>query len=197
MADTLLDDKPGFDPAIGTPRAGTGWGWIVGYGVLSAAFGVFAFVFPVVATVAATLVIGAFFIAAGLSSLFAGIFGKAHEGRGYQIGFAIISIIIGLIMALEPRTGALSLTLLVVIWLGMRGAMELIWGYRMKRSRGMMIGLGIVNILLALFVLATLPLSAMTLPGYILGISFLLGGVASIASGLNHKKGADAFALPA
>ena len=67
----------------------------------------------------------------------------------------------------------------------------------MKRSRGMMIGLGIVNILLALFVLATLPLSAMTLPGYILGISFLLGGVASITSGLNHKKGADAFALPA
>ncbi len=58
-----------------------------------------------------------------------------------------------------------------------------------------MIALGVVNILLALFVLATLPLSAMTLPGYILGLSFLFGGITAIASALDHKKGASAFAL--
>ena len=58
-----------------------------------------------------------------------------------------------------------------------------------------MIALGVVNILLAVIVLATLPWSALTLPGYVLGISFLFGGVMSVASALAHKKGAPAFSV--
>jgi uncharacterized membrane protein HdeD (DUF308 family) len=52
-------------------------------------------------------------------------------------------------------------------------------------------------VLLALYVLWALPWAALTLPGYILGISFVFGGVTSVASALNHKKGAAAFAAPA
>ncbi len=79
------------------------------------------------ATLAATLVIGAFFLAAGIVSIAAGIFGKGHEGRGYAIGFGLVSLIIGLIMAFEPATGAISITLLVAVWLGLRGALESDW----------------------------------------------------------------------
>jgi len=50
---------------------------------------------------------------------------------------------------------------------------------------------------LAVIVLATLPWSALTLPGYVLGISFLFGGVTSVASALAHKKGAPAFSVTA
>ncbi|WP_343526813.1 DUF308 domain-containing protein [Sphingomonas sp.] len=188
----MTDTDRSFASAL---RPGAGWGWILAYGVLSALIGIAAFLFPVPATLAATLVIGAFFIAAGLVSIGAGIFGKGHEGRGYAIGFGILSLIIGLIMAFEPATGAISLTLLVAVWLALRGALEIGLGVRMRRRRGWMIALGVLNIILALFVLATLPWSAMTLPGYILGISFLFGGITSIASALDHKKGASAFAL--
>jgi uncharacterized membrane protein HdeD (DUF308 family) len=48
-----------------------------------------------------------------------------------------------------------------------------------------------------LLVLWSLPFSALTLPGYILGISFLFGGVPAILGGLAHRKGAPAFATPA
>lgn len=181
--------------SIGTPRVGSGWGWILGYGMLSAAIGVAAFAWPFSATLAATLVIGACFIAAGIVSIGAGIFGQGHEGRGYAIGFGLLSLFIGLIMAFEPATGALSLTLLVAVWLGLRGILEIVWGRRMRRGRGAMFALGALNIVLALVVLATLPWSALTLPGYILGLSFLFGGITAIVSALNHKKGADAFAL--
>ena len=184
------------DRSFATPlRPGAGWGWILAYGVLSALLGLAAFVFPVPATLAATLVIGAFFLASGLVSIGAGIFGKGHEGRGYAIGFGILSLIIGLIMAFEPATGAISITLLVAVWLGLRGVLEVVLGTRMRRRRGLMIALGVLNILLALVVLATLPWSAMTLPGYILGLSFLFGGITAIASALDHKKGASAFSI--
>lgn len=196
MTDTPRDFTTGEAPSLATPRAGAGWGWIIGYGILSALFGIAAFVWPFAATLAATIVIGAFFILAGAVSIGAGVFGTGHEGRGYALGFGLVSLVIGLIMAFEPLTGALSLTLLVAVWLGLRGAMEIAFGLRLRRGKGMMIALGIVNLLLAIVVLATLPFSALTLPGFILGISFLMGGITSIVSGAHHRRGAPAFATP-
>lgn len=180
-----------------TPVAGAGWAWILAYGVLSILLGVLAFLNPFAATYAATLVVGAFFVAAAVVSLAAGWAGRGHEGRGYAIGFGILSLVVGLLMAFNPVSGAVSLTVMVAIWLGVRGAMEIGLGARFRRGRGLMIALGIVNLLLAIYVFATLPWSAATLPGYILGISFVFGGVTSVASALNHRKGAPAFAVPA
>lgn len=177
--------------------AGAGWGWILAYGILSVLLGISAFLWPLDATFAATTVIGAFFVAAGIVSIASGLAGRSHEARGYAILFGIVSAVIGLILALDPLAGAMSLTLVVAIWLGVRGVLELVFGFRLRRGRGLMIALGIVNLLLALYVLATLPWSALTLPGFVLGISFLLGGVNAIASALSHKQGAPAFAAPA
>lgn len=180
------------------PRtAGAGWGWILGYGILSVVLGIMAFANPFAATYAATLVIGALFIAAGLASIVAGITSRGHDGRGYAFGFGVVSLVIGLAIAFAPASAAVSLTLMIAIWLGVRGALEIVIGARFRRGRGVMIALGVVNILLAIYVLATLPWSALTLPGFVLGISFLLGGAASIVSALNHKSGAPAFAVPA
>jgi len=194
MTDTPRDFASGATLGMG-PVAGAGWGWILAYGILSAVLGIAAFVWPVPATFAATLVIGAFFIAAGALSIGAGLFGRGHEGRAYQIGFGLLSVVIGGILAFEPATGALSLTLLVAVWLGVRGAMELGFGFRMRRGKGAMIALGLIDVILAIVVLATLPWSALTLPGFILGISFLFGGIAAISSALAHKKGEPAFAV--
>lgn len=194
MTDTPRDFASGATLGMGSV-AGAGWGWILAYGILSVVLGIAAFVWPVPATFAATLVIGAFFIAAGALSIGAGLFGRGHEGRAYQIGFGLLSVVIGGILAFEPATGALSLTLLVAVWLGVRGAMELGFGFRMRRGKGAMIALGLIDVILAIVVLATLPWSALTLPGFILGISFLFGGIAAISSALAHKKGEPAFAV--
>jgi uncharacterized membrane protein HdeD (DUF308 family) len=178
-----------------SPRAGAGWGWIVGSGMLSVALGIAALVWPFAATIAATLVVGALFIAAGIVSIGAGAFGKGSESRLYAIGFGLVSLIAGLILVFEPVTGAFSLTLVAAAWLGARGVLEIVLGARMKRRRGWMIGLGVVNIVLALLIFFTLPLSALTLIGTILGISFLLGGVSSVVAGLDHRKRAPAFSV--
>ena len=191
MTDTMRDPlQPGA-------TMGAGWGWIMAYGILSVLIGIAAFAWPFAATYAATLIVGAFLIAAGGVSIVSGIVAHDHPGRGYAIGFGILSLIIGLVMAFDPLSGAISLTVLVAIWLGVRGVMELLVGVRMRRARGLMIVLGIVNILLALYVVATLPWSALTLLGFILGVSFLFGGVTAIAAAAQHRKGAQAFAVPA
>jgi len=186
---------PRISEPLARPRAGAGWGWILGYGVLSVLLGCAAFVWPFSATLAATLVVGSFFAAAGAVSIGAGVFGRGHEGRGYQVGFGVLSLLVGLTMVFEPVTGALSLTLMVAVWLAVRGVLELAVGVRMRRRRGWMIALGAINVVLAVVIVATVPFSALTLPGYVLGLSFLFGGVHAIAAGADHRRGAPAFAV--
>lgn len=185
-----------IDARNGTHATGQGWGWIMAYGIVSALLGIAAFLWPFAATYAATVVIGALFFLAGVFSIAAGLFGHGSEGRAYAMLFGVLSVIVGAIMVLEPMTGAVSLTLMVAVWLAVRGALEIYWGLRLRRRRGLMIALGAINLLLAAFILATVPWSALTLPGFILGISFLFGGATAIAAAADHRKGASAFAVP-
>ena len=178
-----------------TRPMGAGWGWLMAYGVLSVLLGLAAFVWPFSATFAAAVVIGAFFVAAGIASIASGIFGGPRYGRSYAILFGLVSVFVGLVLALDPVSGAISLTIMVVIWLAVRGVMELIWGLRVPSHRGWMIALGALNVLLALVILVTLSWSAMTLPGYILGASFLFAGVVEITRAGSHRRGATAFAI--
>lgn len=176
-------------------QVGAGWGWIVAYGVLSLVLGVLAFAQPLVATFAAIVVIGAFFAAAGFLSILAGMMGRGHEGRGYSIAFGALSLVAGITMLIYPGSGAVSLTLVVAIWLAVRGVLEIVLGVRFRRHRVWMLVLGVVNLLLAAYVIATLPWSALALPGFVLGVSFVMGGVTAILSGLAHKKGAPPFSI--
>ncbi|MGN6374461.1 MAG: DUF308 domain-containing protein [Sphingomonas sp.] len=109
--------------------------------------------------------------------------------------FGLVSLFIGIILLFDPVSGALSLTLLVAIWLAVRGVMEFLWGVRYPHHRGWMIALGILNVILALLILATISWTAATLPGYILGISFLFAGMVEVTRAINHRKGAAAFAV--
>jgi uncharacterized membrane protein HdeD (DUF308 family) len=174
------------------PATGAGWGWIMAYGVVSVALGAAAFVWPFAATAIATVAIGAFLFVSGVLAIAAGLLGHGSESRGYSVLLGIV----GAIMALEPATGALSLTLMVAIWLAVRGMLELYWGFRLRRRKALMIALGAANLLLAIFILWTVPYAALTLPGFILGISFVFGGVAAITAASDHRNGADAFATP-
>ncbi|MDR6786741.1 uncharacterized membrane protein HdeD (DUF308 family) [Sphingomonas sp. BE138] len=194
---TPLGNAPAneFHPAGAS--TGAGWGWIMAYGVVSVLLGVAAFVWPFAATYAATVVIGALLFVSGVFSIAAGLFGQGHEGRVYAVLFGVLSVIVGAVMVFEPVTGALSLTLMVTVWLTVRGVLEIVLGFRMRRRRGLMIALGVVNLLLAAFILMTVPWSALTLPGFILGVSFLIGGITAITAAGDHRKGAQPFAMPA
>ena len=193
--DTPPHSGPPAGPSTG-PSIGAGWGWIMAYGVVSVVLGIAAFVFPYAATFAATVTIGVLFFVSGVFAIAAGLFGHGAESRGYSVLFGILSVVVGALMVMEPVTGAISLTLTVAVWLGARGALELWWGLKMRRRRGMLIALGAVNVLLAVFIAMTVPWSALTLPGFVLAISFLFGGVAALTAAGDHRKGASAFAVP-
>ncbi len=175
------------DPGTAATRqAMPGWGWTLAYGIISVLVGVVAFLAPFPATLAATMVVGAFFLIGGIASLVAGF--RNRHGRGYALLFGALSVIAGGYMLFSPIGGALSLTLMIIIWLGARGLMELYIGFRFKRLRGLMLLLGVINVALAIILYSTVPWSALTLPGFILGASFVSGGVVAIIDALSHRR---------
>jgi uncharacterized membrane protein HdeD (DUF308 family) len=175
--------------------AGAGWGWIVGYGILSLLVGYFAFARPLAATLAASVVLGIGLVLTGAVAIAVAARAHDHEGRGYSLAIGATSLVAGLFVLYFPAGGALSLTIIVTAWLAIRGVSELVMGFRYRFGRAWMLILGAVNVILALYLWYWLPLSALLAPGIALGISFLLGGVNAVLSGLNHKKGAPAFAV--
>ncbi|GAA4775721.1 HdeD family acid-resistance protein [Stakelama sediminis] len=168
--------------------AGRGWHWMLGYGIVSVIIGLLALLAPVAATLASALVVGIFLILAGVSALLMAFAARGHETNGYAVLFGILSLIIGILIWWAPAAGAFSLTLLIVTWLVLRGGLEIAWSMKLQRHRTWMFVLGLINLLLALLVIFTLPLSALTLPGYILGISFLITGINAIVWALSHRK---------
>ena len=163
-----------------------GWGWSLTYGIVSVLVGILAFAAPFPATLAATMIVGFLFLAGGVASLIAAVRGR--NGRGYALLFGLLSVIAGGYMVLVPVGGALSLTLMIILWLGARGIMELFIGFRFKRLRVPMLLLGVLNIVLAILLYTTVPWSALTLPGYILGASFLFGGIVAIMGALHDRR---------
>lgn len=174
------------DFARDTRKAAPGWGWTLAYGVVSVLIGILAFAAPFPATLAATIVVGFFFLVGGIASLIAAF--RNRSGRGYALFFGLLSVLAGGYMIVLPVGGALSLTLMMIIWLGARGVMELVIGFRFKRLRVPMLLLGALNIVLAILLYTTVPWSALTLPGYILGASFLFGGIVAIMGALSDRR---------
>jgi len=166
---------------------GIGWGWILAHGIVSLLLGIVAIFLPIPATFAATIVIGAYLIAAGLFSLLAGVFGKGHEGRGYTFIVGLLSLLGGLVMMFQPMVGAISLTLLLALFLIVRGVTDLAWGLRFRRGRGLMIVLGVLNLLFAGYITYSMPVAALALPGILLGFSFLLSGAIWTMFALDHR----------
>lgn len=175
------------DFARDTRATSAGWGWTLAYGIVSVLLGILAFAGPLAATLATTMIVGFCFLASGIASLNAAY--RNANGRGYAILFGLLSILAGGYFFFVPFGGALSLTLMIILWLATRGAMELIIGFRFARSRVPMLLLGALNIVLAILLYTTVPWSALTLPGYVLGASFLFGGIVSILGALAQKRG--------
>jgi uncharacterized membrane protein HdeD (DUF308 family) len=173
---------------------GAGWGWLMAAGIIAVALGIAALIWPFPATYAATLVVATLLMAAGVTAISTGALGRGHGRETYLIVFGVLSLLVGLYLAFSPLHGAVTLTVVIAVWLGARGVIELIAGARMARGRGLLLALGVVNVVLAVVIVATMPWSALTLPGTLLGISLLLGGIGEVRAASAHRAGAPAFA---
>lgn len=173
----------------------SGWVWVLAFGIGEIVLAILAFAWPVSASITAAILAGVFVTASGILALIAA---SRHRGerRMYDLLFGILSLVFGLYLLFAPASGAVSLTFLIAIWLGARGLLELYWGFaRVRRGRGWLIAMGVINVVLMLWIVSSLPVSGLILPGTLLAISLLIGGIGAIASAMAMRDGGPAATL--
>jgi uncharacterized membrane protein HdeD (DUF308 family) len=90
--------------------------------------------------------------------------------------------------------GALSLTLLLIAFFIVEGAVSIMFALDHKRELsgqwGWMLLSGIIDLALAMMILAGLPSTAAWALGLLVGINMIFGGAAMIAMALHARKAA-------
>lgn len=154
--------------------------------LLIVVLGIVALVLPVIATLAITLLLGALLLAFGLVEIvrcvraWRRVQGGWHEGLGWALLQALAAIVAGAIMLFDPFAGAISLTLVLGLFLLMAGSMKAVIAWRLRPASGWgwMAFSAALSLVLGVLVVAGLPGSGLLVPGTFLGIELVFFGVA-------------------
>lgn len=148
------------------------------------ALGIFSVIWPTFATIALEQLIAIFFIMSGIGGL---LFWRTFKTAGASmIGLvtAILTLVVGLVLAFSPMAGATTLTIILVAILLLEGGLS-IWmalGWRDSNPRWVWpMASGVVTLVLALMIIAGWPSTATWAIGLLFGINLLSTGLALLA----------------
>ena len=167
------------------------WKFFLVEGVILLALGVAAIVVPPLATVAVAILIGWLLLVSGIVGLAATIRARAAPGFGWSLLSAIVGITAGVVLLAWPLSGALSLTVILTVFLAIEGIVSILYALDHRRELtprwGFMLVSGIVDLILAGMIFAGLPATAAWAIGLLVGINLVFGGVALIAMALQSR----------
>ena len=163
-------------------------------GIVLVVLGFLAIAIPPVATLAITILVGWLFLVSGVMGLITTFWMRSAPGFWWALISALLGIVVGVLLLARPLTGALSLTVLLVAFFIVEGAVSIMFAFDHKRELsgqwGWMLVSGVIDLVLAAFIFAGLPSTAAWAIGLLVGINMVFGGAALIAMALSARKAA-------
>ena len=163
-------------------------------GVVLLVLGATAVVLPPIATLAVTILFGWLFLVSGIVGLVTTFWMRHAPGFWWSLLSAALGIIVGAMLLASPVTGALSLTLVLIAFFLIEGAVTIMFALDHRRELsgrwGWMLTSGIIDLVLAMMIFAGLPSTAAWAVGLLVGINMIFGGAALIAMALHARKSA-------
>jgi uncharacterized membrane protein HdeD (DUF308 family) len=169
-------------------------------GIVLVVLGFLAIVIPPLATLAVTIFLGWLFLISGIVGLVTTFWARHAPGFWWSLLSAVLAIAAGLVLLIEPISGAVSLTLLLIVFFIIEGGLSIMYALEHKRELsgrwGWMLASGIIDLILAGIILIGLPGTAAWALGLLVGINMLFGGSALIAMALHGRSSTDTTATP-
>jgi len=155
------------------------------WGILTMALGVFAMFTPMLTGFSILLLLGILVMAAGLMRML-WAFKAGSVGRGVlMLVLGLLTLAVGLLLVVNPVFAAVSVTILLTIYLVVDGAAELVAGFQLRPAAGwgwLTFG-GIVSILLGVMIWRQAPLAGVWAIGLFLGIKLFFVGLMMMTVG--------------
>jgi len=140
---------------------------------------------------AVTILLGWLFLVSGILGLITTFWMRHAPGFWWSLLSAVLGIIVGAVLLASPLTGAFSLTLVLVAFFLVEGAVSIMFALDHKRELsgqwGWMLVSGIIDLGLAIMIFAGLPSTAAWAVGLLVGINMIFGGSALIAMALHAR----------
>jgi uncharacterized membrane protein HdeD (DUF308 family) len=163
-------------------------------GIVLVVLGVLAIIIPPIATIAVTIFLGWLFLISGIIGLVTTFWARHAPGFWWSLLSAVVAIAAGIVLLGWPIPGAVSLTLLLIVFFIIEGVLSIMYALEHKKELsgrwGWMLISGIIDLILAAIIWGGLPGTAAWALGLLVGINMLFGGSAMIAMAL-HARHAD------
>ena len=170
------------------------WRLFLAEGIILFILGILAIVVPPIATIAVEVLIGWLLLLSGIVGLISTLRMRGAPGFGWSLLSAVIGIAAGVVLLAWPLSGALSLTLILTVFLVLEGVVSILYALDHKRELsgrwGMMLFSGVVDLFLAGIIFAGLPGTAAWAIGLLVGINLVFGGSALISMALHARSAA-------
>jgi uncharacterized membrane protein HdeD (DUF308 family) len=168
------------------------WTLFLVEGTVLLVLGLIAVMVPMVATVAVEIIVGWLILVSGIVGLVTTFYMRRAPGFWWSLFSALIGTAAGVVLLLWPLNGALSLTLILTVFLAFEGIVSIMFSLDHRRELsgrwGMMLLSGIVDLILAGFIFSGLPGTAAWAIGLLVGINLVFGGTAVIAMALHARR---------
>jgi len=169
------------------------WRLFLFEGIGLIALGIAALILPPLASIGIAIIIGWLLVFGGAFGLLTTIVGRHAPGFRWSLASSLIAIVAGVLLFGWPANGALSLTLILTVFLAADGLFTIMIAFAYRRALhdrwGWLLVNGALDLLLAAIIFAALPASALWAIGIIVGIDLVFGGSSLIALSLAaHRK---------
>ncbi len=167
------------------------WKLFLIQGILLAILGTLAIGVPVIASVVAAAFVGWLLFFAGSFRAISLV--RAPHAPGYwsSLLLSVLTAILGLVIALFPLQGAITLTMVLTAYFIVHGISSFALAFAIKDHTGrwvLLLAGGVIDLALAGLVIAGWPGSSVFILGIYVGINLLFTGFALIGAALDARR---------
>ncbi|MDR3607785.1 MAG: HdeD family acid-resistance protein [Oligoflexia bacterium] len=171
-------------------RLGQNWGWFLAAGISFIVFGIAALTWPVTSTLGLTFALGALFTVSGVVNIIQSIRLRKETGNGWHVLQAVTALAAGLLILRYPASGMLGIAIAMTFYFFVSAAAKgvIAFGMRPLAGWGWALASAIASFILGAYMIATFPISALWVPGLLLGIDFIFHGSSLIGFSSDLKN---------
>jgi uncharacterized membrane protein HdeD (DUF308 family) len=154
--------------------------WYLVEGLLLIAAGFLAIIYPVFSSTAVVVLLGWLLVISGLVQALSLISARHVPHFWLQLISVILAILVGFLFLRDPAQGMLTIALLLIVFFMIEGISKVVFALTIRPfpNWGWVLASGLVGIVLSLVLWASLPVTAVWLIGFLLGIQLISVGAA-------------------
>lgn len=166
------------------------WIWLLILGIALMVLGTIALVTAVPFTVASVLLFGVLLVTGGLLHAFQAFGARDWTGVAVHLVLGLLYLVVGGVLMANPIGGAVSLTLVLGIFLLAAGIFRAVLALQMRPARnwGWLLLSGVIALVLGLVILAGWPGTGLWVIGLFVGIEFLVSGWGLVMFALGSRS---------